>query len=251
MPKVFQWNEIKPEALLYGAPKSAASHDGLSVPVQIVENGQAHRFFHLGPVMRIPFGLKRKDSKYGTRFSCDMAFPSVCSNEAGEFIGNEEQLGYLNWLMKIDNYNLDTAKERSAEWFKKDMPKEILQEFYFKNVMPSSQPQNYSPTFTTRIQTKGDEFITKFFNKEGKPIEYDDVRAGSEVRPLIETSGLWFANKSFGMSFRVTQLMVLEDNSKFEGCAIPIPQPMGLDIPLNSPPNGSGGAIAADFNMPN
>lgn len=244
MPKFFNWNEISPSELLYGAPKAAASHDGLSVPVQVVKNGQPYRFIHLGPVMRIPFGLKRKDSKYGTRFSCDMAFPGVCSDDNGEFVGNEEQIGYLKWLMAIDETNLNKAKEQATQWFKKEMPKEILQEFYFKNVMPSSQPQTYSPTFTTRIQAKGEDFVTKFYDKTGTQIDYDDVHAGSEVRPLIETSGLWFANKSFGMSFRVTQLMVLEDNRQFDGCAIPLPQPEGLDIPLLS-----GGSAAPGFNL--
>lgn len=238
MPVLFRWNEVAPTDLLYGSPHNA-SHGGLSVPVQLASQGAMHRFFHLSPVMRIPFGLKKRESKFGTRFSCDLAFPGVRCDEQGDFVGDEEVLGYLRWLQAIDANNLAKAKEQSLGWFKKDISHDILEEFYFKNIMPASNPQLYSPTFTTRIQTRGDEFVTKFFDRHGLPIEYEDVRAGSMVRVLLETSGLWFANKSFGMSFRVAQLMVMEDNRQFEGCAIPVPSGPTELI--------AGGACIADF----
>lgn len=243
MPFIFDWKDIKPEELVYEELRENSSQ-GSSVPVKVRgKDGQLERFVFLGPEMRIPFGLKCNENKYGKRFTCDMTFPNVFTSESGEYVGPEEQLQYLKWLLSIENNNINKACESSEKWFKKQFDANLLKEFYFKSVMDCTQPQKYSPTYTTRIQTRrGDEsFVTKFFDKTGKEITFEQVRAGSRVRPLIETTGLWFANKSFGMSFRLAQLMVLDDNSTFDGCAIPLPQPMGLDIPLSP--------VAPGFNL--
>ena len=52
---------------------------------------------------------------------------------------------------------------------------------------------------------------------------------GLRVIPLIKTSGLWFAGKSYGMSFQVVQMMIFF-RSEFVGCAIETDETEEVDV---------------------
>lgn len=224
-PHVFNWRDIDPEIhFKWGEVKKGRDHDGFSVPLKVLDEktGQYHDFNHIGAQLAIPFGLKEKVGPYGTRYSCDMTFPGVTRNENGDLVGDEELVEYCNWLFKIEAFIKNQAFEKAQPWFGKKLKKEVLEEFYFKNIVDPKMPEKYSPTYTTRIKHGGKGFITKFFKDDKSPMEYADIRAGSRVIPLIEATGLWFAGKSFGMSYKVVQLMVFE-TEKFDACVIDNP----------------------------
>lgn len=247
VPHVFKWRDVDPNTdFKWGAVKSGASHDGFSVPLTVRNNdtGTYHEFVHLGPEipqMAIPFGLKAKESKFGTRYSADMTFPGVCRNEEGELVGDKELVDYCNWLQSIEDLNKKMAHEQCKQWFGKELKPEIIDEFYFKSLSESSKPESYSPTLTTRLEHSGGAFKTKFFNQDGKEIKFEDITAGSRVIPLIKTLGLWFAGKSFGMSYKIVQMMVFE-REQFDACVITNPyQPVVEETP---------DAISPAFNLP-
>lgn len=244
-PHVFKWNEVNPETdFVYGQVKKGRDHDGFSVPLQVKDkNGQLHNFVHIGEEMAIPFGLKEKVTKFGSRFSCDMTFPNVTTNADGELQGPDNLVGYANFLFGIEKLNKEKCMENCVDWFGKEYKMDVIEEFFFKSIMESRQPEKYSPTFTTRIKhspSKG--FETKFYNQNGEPIKFEDIKAGSRLIPLLETTGLWFAGKSFGMSYKVLQVMVFE-KEEFDSCVIKNPYAPAV-------PEAPEGSIDPSFNMP-
>ena len=92
----------------------------------------------------------------------------------------------------------------------------------------------YSPTFSGKLIVRAEKMITKFFDGVKDPItkkypavEFEEGEEGNatwkglKVIPLVKTTGLWFAGKSYGMSFQVVQMLIFF-RSEFVGCAIDI-----------------------------
>ena len=285
MPHILDWRKINQETdFRYHQPKSSETHDGFSVRVEVLdhEKDAYFPFTHVGPKMSIPFGLKRKDSQYGPRFNCDMCFPGVKkvggtmvggttevpgNYIGGEYIGDPDMVDYLKFAISVEQGNKSRALAQCMTWFKKSLTKEIIDEFYFKNIMFPNEPEKYSPVFSTRIQWANEEFKTVFYNQFRKQIKYDDIGKGLQVIPLLTTPGLWFAGKSFGMNFRVVQLMVFE-RDQFVGCCIDsgfaadntsIPRPLLIDSgeeddmvieeEKRSPDKHEAKAVVAGFNL--
>ena len=223
-PKKLDWTRITPSPdVRYHQPRSSGVHDGFSVKVECKDpdDGQYYPLIHQGPMLRIPFGLKKKEGKYGARYYCDLAFPGVTQDaDTQEFVGADaDALQFLKYVMAIEEENKSRALGQSLTWFKKQLKPEIIEEFYFRNVSFSSKPQMYSPVFSTKIQCSDDGvFRTNFFNQYKKQIKFEDIGTGLSVIPLLEAKSLWFAGKSFGMSWKLIQLLVFE-REEFKGCA--------------------------------
>lgn len=224
MPVILNWKDVNPSTdFRYYEPRSSSSgHDGFNVKVEVLDKKTQRYvpFLHVGPELKIPFGLDRKEQPNGPAFRCAMTFPGVLGDgKTIDYSGPKENVDYLKWLKSIDENNKNKALAQCQSWFKKDISKDIIDEFYFHNITNSTKPAEYSPTFATKLKFRREVFQTEFYNQLSKKIEYEDIPAGATVIPLIETMGLWFAGKSFGMSFKINQLMVFEKD-QFDGCAI-------------------------------
>jgi len=246
MPKKFNWKDVVPERDFRFAPPKQMQHGGYSVRVEVQdeETGRCHPFVHQGPELSCPFGLSKKDGVNGgdPRYVATLSFPTVKFDPIKEqFYGEEEPLAYMKFIKSIDDYNKKKAAEQCKTWFKKDISEAVIDEFYFHNIYISDKCKQgeYSPTFTTKLQYYRDKFETDFYQlttcdpTEAKYMSHDGTHYRVETTcfedhqtpirrciPLLETTGLWFAGKQFGMSFRVVQLMIFSQDGKFEGCAI-------------------------------
>jgi hypothetical protein len=257
MPHILKWKDVRPTDLRYHQPRNSGAHDGFSVRVEVFDRAtdQYHPFIHVGPMMNIPFGLTRKEGPNGSgpRFNCDMTYPGVSKSAgSGEYESNGEpdSLEYLQFTRRIDEQNKAKAVTESPTWFKKQISKDIIEEFYFHNVMNPRDEQKYSPTFCAKLWWIGEDFKTEFYNQRKQPIKFDDIGRGLRVVPLLETRGLWFAGKSFGMSFRVLQLMVFE-RDQFKGCAIDAGFAMDNEHPEHAIADHTvPGGLAPGFVMP-
>jgi hypothetical protein len=223
MPTILDWKEIRVATdLKYDSPRASGTHDGFSVNVSVLDRktGQYSPFIIVGPKLSIPFGLKKKEGPYGARYSCDMAFPGVVKNMVtGQYEGDPELVRFLKFCFELDEKNKAQAFALANEWFKKNVKKEVIDEFYFSNVMTPREEARYSPTLSTRIQHGNEGFKTQFYNQFKREIEFESIGAGLRVIPLIETRGIWIAGKSFGMSLKLVQLLVFERDT-FKGCCI-------------------------------
>lgn len=221
MPKIVDWSKIDIlKHFVYHPPKQN-QNGGFKVKVEVIdpETGIKVPFIHQGPKLRIPFGFEHKQQGDTALCYCTMTFPGVCQKPTSdEWSGDSEIVNYLEFIRSIENNNKRMAKEQCMTWFKKSISEDTISEFYHTSLRDPRDPKKYSPTFTTKIVTNG-ENATKFFIDHTREIRLSDIQVGSEVIPLIEVDSIWFANKSFGMSFRVIQLGIVQ-RDKFVGCAI-------------------------------
>jgi hypothetical protein len=231
MPKVLDWRKIDPARdFRFGTPKAGRSgHGGFSVKVEVIDpdTGRQQPFIHQAPPLSLPFGCSTKEAAHGTRHMAVLSFPTVRRDPtSGEYHGEGDTLEYMKFIQGIDIYNKQKAYDQCKSWFRKEQSEAVIDEFYFHNLYVGEKAMTgeFSPTFTTKIPFYRDEFQTKFFRHENDGtntvIKFSDISSGQrKVIPLLETTGLWFAGKQFGMSFRLLQLMVFVED-KFEGCVI-------------------------------
>ena len=230
MPTVLDWKKIDPRKdFRYSPPKQAQGHAGYSVRVEVFDNetGRTQPFIHQAPALSLPFGLSSKESANGIRYMAVFSFPTVRRDPStGDFHGDPDTLKYMKFIEDIDNCNKEKAVDQCQTWFKKSKTRTVIDEFYFHNLYVGEKAMTgeYSPTFTSKLQYYREKWESKFFRREenGKigDVQYEDL-SGSfrKVIPILETTGMWFAGKQFGMSFRVVQLLVFAQD-KFEGCVI-------------------------------
>lgn len=228
MPKVLNWKEIVPEKhFKYSAIAQSTSHSGKTVKLSVSTDGsEPCKFIHQTPKLRIPFGLQQSESPNGIRYTADLSFPGVVKDEnTDEYIGSDpEILEYFSFLVGVESYNKKLAAQECSKWFKKELSTEVLDTLYHSNIYPVKDElkTKYSPRFKANIMSKSGnpkEFVTSFYNSNSEVITFDDFKSGDNVIALLETTGLWFTGKQFGMSFRVLQLLVFE-RDEFKGCGI-------------------------------
>lgn len=247
-----EWSSIDPAAdFRFSAPKATNKQGGFSVAIEVCDNdtGMNKRFVHQAPPLSLPFGISSKPNPDGSmRTGASFTFPTVRMDpQTGEYHGEENILKYMKFLMQIEVVNKKKAFEQCKTWFKKSMLEEVVDELYFSAVFVSDKVRSgdYSPTFTCKIEevmivdknkqdalkkkkasgeTVTDENIMKkntrattFFacNEETKEISVSDmgcVGKRRKVVPLLESTGMWFAGKQFGMQFRVLQMLFYEEN---------------------------------------
>lgn len=231
MPVNLSWENIIPEKhFTYSKIVQSSGHNGNQVKVTVCtdDTDVPHKFIHQTPKLRIPFGLQENDSPNGIRYNASFSFPGVCKDEkTGKYTGGTDPkvLQYLEWMQSVESFNRQVARTECKDWFKKDLSMEVIDTLYHSNLFPAKDETKYSPTFKTNIMAKkvGDtqqtQFTTKFYNLDQEEITFNDFHNGDEVVALLETSGLWFAGKQFGMSFRILQILVFERDT-FKGCGI-------------------------------
>lgn len=126
----------------------------------------------------------------------------------------------LKFLQTLDAKNKQAAKTNTMEWFKKQISDTEVDAFYTPIVKPSTKAE-YRPTARTKVVVDTERINTQIFvvNREGNdgakntieeyiPGSINDISRGGKCIPIVEISGLWFAQKSFGMSLVVTHLLV-------------------------------------------
>lgn len=266
-PIVLDWRRVSPESdFKFLPPRSNPQVSGIysvSLQVRDPDSGEYVPFIHQTPKLRIPFGISESDNSGKPKYSCDMSFPQVLQNaETEEFEGDEELVEYVKWLQRVDNSLKAAALEKVNEWFrnknkKKEFTAEDIDRLFFKNLKPSSRPQQYSPTFTTRLlyDMKKNAFETDFYglcNQKVKPMKYEELRAGMDVITILQAKSLWFAAGNFGLSYKVKQLVAYQ-RSEFQGPAFKIPgvvfEPAEA-APQEEETDNPASAIAENFVVP-
>lgn len=234
-PKKLDWEKINPTKDFRFAPPKAGSIQGaFSVNIDVFdeESGTNERFVHQAPPLALPFGISSKQIEGKQKYTASFSFPTVRMDpQSGEFRGEDLTLRYLKFLQNVETVNKRKAFEQCSTWFKKDIKEDVLNEFYFSAVYSSDKVRSgeFSPLFTAKVNEESSRWATRFFKcvedtnsekpKKVMDCSMDEVPKSRKVIPLLETTGLWFAGKQFGMSFKVLQMVYFEDNN-FAGFSI-------------------------------
>ena len=124
-----------------------------------------------------------------------------------------ESPALLEWLNKMDEHNITQATQRCQDWFKKSMDRATIAGMYVPLVRPPNKPDGKS---TVRVKVKCAEYPTSVFVVEDETAEEltytkgspDDLTRNTKILAMVESAGLWFMSRQFGMSLTASELMV-------------------------------------------
>jgi hypothetical protein len=119
----------------------------------------------------------------------------------------------LAFLEALDEKNVQMAVAQSQAWFRKDLDRESIEQMYMPIVKrPTKDDQKPS----VKVKVRVTERPTEIFVRHSKTEEYidltkgtpDDLVRNAKCLAVVETTGLWFMSRQFGMSLNATNLMV-------------------------------------------
>lgn len=163
-----------------------------------------HRARIQTPVMSAPFGVSTYD---------EASTGSKSYTLDGSFKGYEDNPHLASFLTKcrdLDERLIDEATKNSKEWFGKSSSREFVSELCRKLVRESSDPTKYAPTIRMKFATNMDgTCATQIFDEERNLVDMDYLVRGTTFKAIVELSSVWFVQKSFGITLRISQIAVV------------------------------------------
>ena len=171
-----------------------------------LSNADGSRIVLQTPTMPLPFGVTPYEVGGDIQsYSLDLSFRHA---ESDEKVG-----AFLNVVRKLDAYLIDVATERSEEWFGKKQSRELIEEFYRK-VLNDRRPGEYPPTVKAKVSVNSmGEPVAQFFDETRQSTSLDNFSKGATIKTIVELGSVWFVNKTFGVTFRVSQAQVVQKPS--------------------------------------
>ena len=159
------------------------------------------------PKMRAPFGLST-DKTNPFKKSLDISFQGID--------GSKSIKEFRTLIENIDTMVIDYALKNSKTFFKKELSREVLAEYYYSGIKISKKEQ-YSDTFKFKIlfmkpnPERGHpdgRYLTTFWDQKGAEQTHVYLDKGDSTTCLIKPQMLWVTNRSFGVTWVCTQLRV-------------------------------------------
>jgi hypothetical protein len=131
---------------------------------------------------------------------------------------NPKVAAYFKVLEAIDNFVIDAATKNAAKWFK--MPgasRDVVGTIYTPSVKyaidaATGDRKDLPPTQSVALKTPKGAFDTEMYDHRNQSIEgltpVEVLRRGAEVTPIVDATGIWIADKKFGLSWKLHQVRV-------------------------------------------
>jgi hypothetical protein len=116
----------------------------------------------------------------------------------------------------MDNLTIDYAVKNSKTFFKKELTRDVIAEYYYSGIKVSKKEQ-YSDTFKFKLlfmkpnpekNLPNGKYITSFWDPKGDEKNENYLDKGDSVTALIKPQMLWVANRSFGITWVCTQVCI-------------------------------------------
>jgi hypothetical protein len=101
-------------------------------------------------------------------------------------------------VQKIDDLNLEAARENCSEWFGKNLSDEVIR-------------SAYTPSIVNEQITGDCISVTKIFNSDQELVDAEILKQGKKCNVILEFAGLWFAKKAFGPAWNIFQVRVFDE----------------------------------------
>jgi len=159
------------------------------------------------PKMRAPFGIST-DKTNPFKKSLDISFQGIENNPSIKSL--------REMIENVDNLVIDYALKNSKTFFKKELARDIISEYYYSGIKLSKKEQ-YSDTFKFKLlflkpnpekNLPNGKYLTSFWSVKGEEFRETDLDRGDSVKCLIKPQMLWVANRSFGITWVCTQVCV-------------------------------------------
>jgi hypothetical protein len=145
------------------------------------------------PRMRLPFHYREEDTS-----ATGALLPSAYSTQFQAF------------LVKLDEMIIAAAVASTSTWFGKSIPRDTVVGMYKGPYRP---PEKYAASFKMKFLKNEDG--SKTFDvfddatREPRDLPLDACfERGSEIRAIVECTGVWIVNTNIGYNWRIKQLIV-------------------------------------------
>ena len=165
------------------------------------------------PAMVMPFGVTPYQESPGgdiQSYSVDVSFRTAdVDPKVSDFQAR---------IQGLDEVILQTAIDRSEEWFGRKMTRDLVAEFYRK-LVNDKNPQ-YAPVLKIKVGVgMTGEPSAQFYDESRNPVGIEYLGKGTTVKMICEVSSVWFVNKTFGATFRLVQAAVVSKPRRLQGYA--------------------------------
>jgi len=209
MPSVVTSSGFKIEEIKFGKHKPNVN-GGYNIEISIGDSGGETLI--QTPKMRAPFGIST-DKTNPFKKSLDVSFQGI---EISQSIKSFREI-----IDSVDKMVIDYAVANCKNFFKKELSREIISDYYYSG-MKLSKKEQYSDTFRFKLlflkpdseKNRPDgKYLTTFWSpgnkgSEGQEQPFTYIDKGDYVVALIKPQMLWVANRSFGVTWVCTQLRV-------------------------------------------
>lgn len=219
---IIKAKEFKPENVSFSVAKPN-KHGGKIVYINYdYEDGNTPRPLRIQlPKMKAPFGVSgwsksQSDTKSGE--------PTLTSNDTLELSFDDKTTDIIQKFHELENLAMQLAADNSKDFFKKKYTLAELKLFYKTSIKVNDSEDSdkqYPPRFKSKLlKDANGNYVSKLYNENSEKLDFnvennaEVLPKGSECVSIIECSGLWIVNSSFGISWRPVQVKVYRNNYK-------------------------------------
>ena len=161
------------------------------------------------PSCTLPYGMSTFDKAGPIKYSVELSMRGY--DEAGNKIKP-----FYDAMASLDEYMIDQGVKNSRQWFKSDLPRDVIKAFYSPLIRFSVDKEGnrkpYPPTFKVQLRQRNNEFETKMYDDRKQPysgIPMEELLVkGATATVLIQCTGVWFAGSKFGLTWKATQIRI-------------------------------------------
>ena len=180
-----------------------------------LDNGSSQVYLNYGggklrlQAPRLPIPYDSGDYQGNQKYKVQFSFRDRATNP--------KVATYMATLQAIDDFVIDQATKNAGKWFK--MPgasRETIALFYTPSVKISKDkdgnPKDYPPSQSVALRARNDVFDAVLYDASRQEMEgvtpVEVLRRGAEVTPVIDATGIWVADRKFGLSWKLVQALV-------------------------------------------
>ena len=124
------------------------------------------------------------------------------------------KMNIYDFLLSLDDNNIKTTVQKSADWFGKEIPLQAIDDMYRRTTKPFKK--NTSPQIRLRLPMIKNEIKCGVYNQNRVFVGTDEVKEGSEVVLILHIRGLKVLKTSYYCDCYVTQIKLFQEKeSKF------------------------------------
>lgn len=197
-------------------------HNGNRVPFR-VEDWRHPQIIIQTPLVAAPFGVSKfidPKNPSDVSYNIDISFR--------DFKSNEEMGDFHARMKQLDEVMLGAGVENSQQWFNlmegqkldEQTVKMFLRKLVKDPVRKSDDGREYAPTMRIKVPIRNGVPACPVFDEMKREVDIDYITRGCMLKIIMELNpAVWFVNKTYGVTWKVTQVQVTSRPTGLDGYA--------------------------------
>jgi hypothetical protein len=147
--------------------------------------------------------VKQFITNKGKRMYCDL----VIQHENDQFI---------HWIEQLQECSQKMIFKNKDTWFNSDIDMDDIENNFTSPLKIYKSGRSY--IMRTYIQSSLGKPQIKIYDENGMDVSYEDISADSQIKVILEFSGIRCSTRSFHIEIEIKQIMVMKPNNLFNSC---------------------------------